>query len=218
MREIPTAPGYFVTEDGKVIGKKFGRAVSQWVDSRGYANVTIYSVDGKKRFSVHVLVAEAFHGARPDGMVCMHINGNPSDNKADNLMWGTQSENKAHELQHGTRYTGQKHHKAKLSDQDVVQIKLDMASGMRNTDICKKYGISSATAAAIKVGRQWKCVPWPEGWEMHAPKRPKLNEIAARVIKYMLNTGVSAKRIALAYKVSETTVLDILKGRSYAHI
>ena len=42
---------------------------------------------------VHLLVAEAFLGERPPGMVCRHLNDNQSDNRVSNLAWGTASEN-----------------------------------------------------------------------------------------------------------------------------
>ena len=42
---------------------------------------------------VHLLVAEAFIGPRPDGLVCRHLNDDPADNRVENLRWGTVSEN-----------------------------------------------------------------------------------------------------------------------------
>ena len=42
---------------------------------------------------VHLLVAEAFIGERPVGLVCRHLNDNSLDNRAENLLWGTHSDN-----------------------------------------------------------------------------------------------------------------------------
>lgn len=39
------------------------------------------------------LVCEAFHGPRPSGYQCMHLDGNPQNNNVDNLAWGTVYEN-----------------------------------------------------------------------------------------------------------------------------
>ena len=43
---------------------------------------------------VHRLVCEAFHGPAPSlDAVVLHLNENASDNRADNLRWGTRKEN-----------------------------------------------------------------------------------------------------------------------------
>lgn len=51
---------------------------------------------------VHQLVAEAFHGPRPAGKVVRHLNGKGHDNRAENLLWGTNSENQSDSMRHGT--------------------------------------------------------------------------------------------------------------------
>ena len=45
------------------------------------------------RLLCHVLVCTAFHGERPEGYECDHINGNNLDWSADNLRWVTKEEN-----------------------------------------------------------------------------------------------------------------------------
>lgn len=46
-----------------------------------------------KTYKIASLVCEAFHGARPAKMVCMHLDENSRNNAASNLSWGTQKEN-----------------------------------------------------------------------------------------------------------------------------
>ena len=41
----------------------------------------------------HKLVCTAFHGERPEGYECDHINGNNLDWSADNVRWVTKEEN-----------------------------------------------------------------------------------------------------------------------------
>ena len=41
----------------------------------------------------HILVCTAFHGERPEGYECDHINGNNLDWSADNVRWVTKEEN-----------------------------------------------------------------------------------------------------------------------------
>lgn len=67
---------------------------------------------GKRRImkQVHSLVLEAFVGPRPPGMVCCHNNGDPADNRLENLRWDTQSSNLFDAVRHGTHTLSNKTH------------------------------------------------------------------------------------------------------------
>jgi len=54
---------------------------------------------------VHKLVLLAFVGAAPDKHECLHINGDPADNRLPNLRWGTRSENILDAVRHNTWMT-----------------------------------------------------------------------------------------------------------------
>lgn len=49
---------------------------------------------GRSRLCCHKLVCTAFHGPRPDGYECDHLNGNHFDWTADNVQWVTPEENR----------------------------------------------------------------------------------------------------------------------------
>jgi hypothetical protein len=51
---------------------------------------------------VHRLVLEAFVGPCPEGMECRHLDGDPANNRLENLRWGTHRENAADQVRHGT--------------------------------------------------------------------------------------------------------------------
>jgi hypothetical protein len=68
---------------------------------RGYLSVTLaYGV----RRNVHVLVAEAFRGARPDGKQVAHWDGDPTNNVTFNLRFASPGENQLDAVRHGTHY------------------------------------------------------------------------------------------------------------------
>jgi hypothetical protein len=72
------------------------------ITTSGYPEVNLCR-DGKvTHFQAHYLVVLAFHGERPSGMECRHLNGDRSDNRAANLAWGTSSENNRDRVRHGT--------------------------------------------------------------------------------------------------------------------
>lgn len=54
--------------------------------------------------SVHQLVAEAFIGDRPPGWHVCHNDGDRSNNRAENLRYGTVSENNLDTVKHGTHW------------------------------------------------------------------------------------------------------------------
>ena len=79
-------------------------------DRNGYKRTTL-SKDGKKRnHLVHHLVLEAHIGPKPSGMECRHLNGDPGDNRLENLQWGTSSENSLDVVRHGNHVGVRKTH------------------------------------------------------------------------------------------------------------
>lgn len=133
--------------------------VKTWRDPRGYEHVTLRPKGKpKKRFAVHALVAAAHLGLRPEGHVIRHVNGNPGDNRAANLAYGTQSENKADEVTHGTKLLGEKLPWAKLTRSDVIEVKRLLADGARVCEIVLETGVSRQCVSSIKAGRSWRHV------------------------------------------------------------
>lgn len=118
----PGIEGYEVSSDGRVRsvdgtssymwrGQRVTRSFSGQVlrtplNPDGYQTVTIR----KQWFTVHSLVARAFHGPRPDGQQVRHLNGVRTDNRIENLRWGTPKENTADMLRHGTNREASKTH------------------------------------------------------------------------------------------------------------
>lgn len=99
MREIEKLPGYYVTSDGRVwsersqIWRKTPRG-----GSGGYPSVSIQS----RTYTVHSLVAEMYIGPRPEGQEVRHLNGDATDNRVENLAYGTHAENQLDIRRHGS--------------------------------------------------------------------------------------------------------------------
>lgn len=79
--------------------------------SATYYRVTLCREGKTTRESIHRLVCEAFHGPAPEGKPwVLHKNGNPRDNRAENLYWGTPKENMQDKIRHGRNHELNKTH------------------------------------------------------------------------------------------------------------
>lgn len=75
-----------------------GKILSPETTYQGYKRVRLSREGKTRRFTVHSLVAQAFIGDYPDGLVINHIDENKANNRPDNLEYITQKEN----INHGT--------------------------------------------------------------------------------------------------------------------
>lgn len=106
-RHIDGFPGYRVGNNGSVwrqwvncvkgrIRRDTWKPMKLAVNNKGYFSVNLTPEQGGKyqTFRVHRLVLAAFVGPCPEGMECRHLNGVHTDNRLENLAWGTQEENR----------------------------------------------------------------------------------------------------------------------------
>ena len=65
------------------------RILKQSITTRGYYCIILYKKNKRKWIYIHRLVLETFVGPCPPKMQCRHLDGNPLNNKLNNLKWGT---------------------------------------------------------------------------------------------------------------------------------
>ena len=99
-RPVPGFPGLYVDEEGTVWSLRGGRFTPRAQHRAGAGHLRI-SVRTRPRPHpptgtwVHRLVALAWHGpAKEDGLEVCHKNGDPRDNRPENLYWGTRTQNR----------------------------------------------------------------------------------------------------------------------------
>lgn len=109
---------------------------------------------------VHRLVLEAFVGPCPAGMECRHLDGDKSNNRLDNLCWGTKSENYHDKVKHGTVNVakGTQYNRSGLTEDDVREIRRRREAGERPRDLAKEFKITQASVCDIAARRTWKHV------------------------------------------------------------
>jgi hypothetical protein len=100
----------------------------------------------------HKAVLEAFVGPRPQGMEACHNNGDPFDNRLENLRWDTTRNNQLDRIKHGTSNRGERCATAKLTEAQVRAILVDTRL---QREIAADYGVRENTISRIKSGKRW---------------------------------------------------------------
>ena len=84
------------SDEDVIVNRSTGKRVKGWIDDYGYKRVELRTIDGKqKKYRIHILKAKAFiYSPNPLGYnVVRHLNDIKTDNRLENLAFGTQSDN-----------------------------------------------------------------------------------------------------------------------------
>ena len=139
-KEIPNSRGTCVAQCGCLYNHIKDKHKKQR-ECHGYSQASI----NQKTALVHRLVYKAWKGSIPEGLQINHIDGNKLNNHIDNLEAVTSAENSQHDYASGlmdTRF-GERSHTAKLSNQDVIDIKrLAQEGDLTRQQIADTFDIS----------------------------------------------------------------------------
>jgi hypothetical protein len=139
-----------------------GRILKQWLDSHGCPRVNLYLRGKRETFLVAHLVADAFLPPKsPTDQVLRHLNDNPSDNRPENLAWGTYSDNMADSIRNGKciRAKGSAHCCAKLTEDRVREIRRSCAAGdCSQREMARQCGVHQSVISRIVLRQKWKHV------------------------------------------------------------
>lgn len=139
---------------GRMIEKYIrGRDLRPYYRKEKYAHVQLSKNGVVLPKQIQTLVLTAFVGSRPKGMEACHKNGNRHDNRwPENIRWDTRKNNFADNIVNGTRLYGSKNPMAKLSAEEVMEIK-DLAGDGRYTQktIARLFEMSQSHVSALKT-------------------------------------------------------------------
>jgi hypothetical protein len=85
-----------------------------------------------------------------------HKNGIKTDNRIDNLKWGTAKDNAKDRKLHGNTVCGEKQPNAKLDNEKVRRIRHLLAEGWSLNKIAKLYNVSKKLILLIKQDKIWR--------------------------------------------------------------
>lgn len=120
-------------------------------DDRGYGQ---FRAPGKSwiasRAAHHI-----YNASIPDGMLVRHKCDNPPCVNPSHLEAGTTADNIEDKVSKGRQSKGVDIYTNKLSVEQVLSIKRQLAAGGKTGRIAVAHGVSPATISDIKVGRTW---------------------------------------------------------------
>ena len=154
--KIKDYPNYEISNIGKVKSINYNKErILKLQNMNGYNRVGL-SVNGVVTlFLVHRLVALAFIDNIHNYSFINHINGIKDDNRVENLEWCTSVENLNHALDNNLRImpNGEKHHKSKLTEVQVLEIRNSCLSQKELTIL---YNVKQPLISAIINRKKWK--------------------------------------------------------------
>ena len=143
----------------------------EWQGSKrnGYGRMIVGSrKDGtRKSKSAHRVSYEIYHGEIPTDMVVCHKCDNPCCVNPSHLFVGTVQDNVSdREAKSRNKIqNGSKNGRAKLNENQVLEIRKKRNSGMSFEKIAKEYGVCKKTIIRAVSGYNWKVV-FPEAPKM----------------------------------------------------
>jgi len=121
----------------------------------GYGEV---SLDGRK-LRAHRLAWMLFRGEIAPGMVVCHKCDVRACVNPEHLFLGTPAENSQDMLNKGRNSRGERHHNAKLTEDQVSRIKAMLAENrLYISEIAREFDVTPSAIRSIKQGRTWRGV------------------------------------------------------------
>lgn len=150
---------YEVSNYGAVRGNR--GLLNPLLGRTGYCRVGLYKDKKQKSFFIHALVLTAFVGNKPEGFITRHLDGVRTNNRLDNLRWGTYKENEIDKRNHGTTACGEKIVAGKLTREQAIDILMNTKSHSKTNGVkimARKHNVDRAAVTHIMMGRSWKCL------------------------------------------------------------
>ena len=116
-----------------------------------------------RRRGAHRLVYELAKGPIPEDLMIRHMCGNKSCVNPLHLEVGTMADNARDGIRLGEILRGSKNGKAKLTEAEVLDIRLN-PDNLTGRNLATKYSVSTATISLIRSGRRWGHYDPPAEW------------------------------------------------------
>lgn len=189
-----------------------------YCDEDGYGKITVNRFPRR----AHRFSWQLAHGPIPNGAWVLHKCDNRPCVNPGHLYLGTAADNARDALQRTGHYVGENAPTAKLTWDQVRQIRKRYAAGETRSSIASDYGVTRGCIGHIVINQTWV-----ENGERHKPNpdyRPpkgvhnpacKITIEDAREIRRRYKGGESAYQIANDYPLGRSSIYNIIHGVTY---
>lgn len=155
-RNIPNFSNYLISENGTIFSKKSNKNMTLFPDKDGYLGTILTDDSGNRtNVKVHRLVLLSFIGIpqNDNDQACHYPDPDVTNNSINNLRWESNYQNQVDYL---TLNIHKNQHGECLSEDIITKIKNDIMSGIKYSDICKRYNIKDESLIyQIKSGKKY---------------------------------------------------------------
>lgn len=130
----------------------------EWTASRSHDGYGFFGVNGRN-LKANRVAWKLEHGEIPAGLCVLHSCDNPPCVNPGHLHLGTVASNNAEAVQRDRHSTGVRNGKAKLTVEDVKEIRRRRAAGALLREIAVEFGIHVSNVSFIARGVHWPSVP-----------------------------------------------------------
>lgn len=177
-KPVSDYPDYLVSDRGRVMRcrsthqKRAGQILAL-VTVQGYRKIGLWRDGVCKQVFLHRIMCDAFNGPAPfEGALVRHLDGDPLNNRPENLAWGTHQDNSDDKRAHGRVLSGKNHPLRKRPEfaargSRVVNAKIDEATARHIKDwkgrakppeVAERLGVSIHIVRKIWSGETWRHV------------------------------------------------------------
>jgi len=222
-RNIAGYPSYKVSDLGRV--KSFarypdGRLLKATIAKNGYEVINM-SFDHKQvQFHIHVLVAEAFIGQRPEGYEVNHKDGNKLNNVVSNLEYLSNKAHKSHTATVlGKHNRGSRSGLTVLTPEQVAELREMYSTGEYTQEqIALRFHVSGGTVSRLVNLVTWSSESVPNHYVKPPNPLKKLTDDDVRKIRQMHASGLNYREIAKSFHVTYSPIGKIIRGEIYKHV
>lgn len=232
---------YYADSSGHIWSEYKKGYLREYDDKNGYKKVVLMTTDRPPskghRFSVHRLILSTLNPVENMRELTVdHIDGDITNNKLENLRWATMQENLANPNTRPNRRVydqdGTHNASASFNSDSILQIVQDINSGnYTRKQILEKYQICRETLTNVIQKKHYKkeleniditpqfISDMERDTRGEKNGRAKLKEEEVLFIIKLWKSGeYSNKEIARMFKVTRTTIGDIVNGKTWKHL